>query len=131
MPTFKTTQISNLGKLGEYLAQKYLLNKGYFILETNFKNNFGKQLGEIDIIAQKDQTLVFVEVKTRKKSFSHNVLPEENITKNKLYKLNRITQIYLKIKKLQNKPYQFDAISILYDPATKKAQVKHLENIFI
>lgn len=128
-PISKNTH--NLGKLGEQLAQKYLQNKGYVILETNFKNIFGKQLGEIDIIAQKNQTLIFVEVKTRRQTPLNHVLPEENITRAKMYKLSRIVQIYLKTKKCENAHYQFDAIAISYNELEKRAQIRHLENIFI
>ena len=49
------------GIIGEKIAQGYLINKGYKILETNYYT----RNGEIDIIAQKDKCIIFVEVKTR------------------------------------------------------------------
>ena len=49
------------GIIGEKIAQGYLINKEYKILETNFYT----RIGEIDIIAQKDNCIIFVEVKTR------------------------------------------------------------------
>ena len=49
------------GIIGEKIAQKFLINKGYEILETNYYT----KIGEIDIIAQKSKKIVFIEVKTR------------------------------------------------------------------
>lgn len=122
---------TNFGSWGEQLAARYLTEKGFSIMEANYKNDFGKRLGEIDLIAQKEGKLIFVEVKTRKKAFSSQTLPQENITRAKLYKLNRISQLYLRQHGLQNAPYQFDAVCIIYDEILKKAWIKHLENIFI
>ena len=50
-----------LGKKGEEQAKKYLKKNGWTILETNWRNPFG----EVDIIAKKDDTVAFIEVKTR------------------------------------------------------------------
>ena len=120
----------SLGQLGENLGCRYLKEKGYRILETNYKNTRGYRLGEIDIIAQKDEALVFVEVKTRLIK-PEETLPEENITFQKLKKLERIAAHYLRIHQLKAKPYYFDALSILFNPATKTASIKHLEHIFL
>ena len=49
------------GKTGEKIAKNYLINKGYTIIEINYKN----KIGEIDIIAMHNDILVFIEVKTR------------------------------------------------------------------
>ncbi len=71
----------NLGKLGEDLALKLLKSKGYHILAKNFHSRFG----EIDIVAQENSVLVFVEVKTRwSEKFG---TPEEAITP---WKIRRI-----------------------------------------
>ena len=65
------------GRLGEQLTAEYLEEKGYEIVERNFKCRFG----EIDIIAQNDRYLAFVEVKTRSADgLSH---PFEAITPSK------------------------------------------------
>lgn len=124
----KNTQ--TLGRLGENIARKYLEEKGFLILETNFKNPSGRQLGEIDIIAGKNGELFFVEVKTRKFSGREQIQPEQNITRDKMYKLSKISQSYLRRNRLLDAPHHFDAISILYDEASKKAQLRHLRDIF-
>lgn len=128
---FWSKKEKTLGQIGEDIAAKYLKKKGYKIIERNFKNKIGRQVGEIDIVAEKNKELVFVEVKTRIVRTGENILPEENITPSKLHKLAKAGNNYIKAKKLLSKPYHFDAVSVLYDSAEKKAQVRHLENIFI
>jgi len=129
MGTFHSS--SELGILGEELGCRYLRNKGYRILQTNYCNTFGKRLGEIDIVAEKGQELVFVEVKSRLGTLDSALVPEANITREKLRKLERIAQCYLREKRSEKRPYHFDALSVLYDFALKKAHIRHLEHIFI
>jgi putative endonuclease len=68
---------NELGKQGEEIAQQHLSDKGYKILQCNWR--FGSE--EIDIIARKDNILVIVEVKTRQTNFFGE--PEESVTKKK------------------------------------------------
>jgi len=126
---FQSKKTPTLGELGENLAIKYLQNKNYKIIEKNFKNPSGRRLGEIDIIAAEKKSLVFIEVKTRV-SKNYLILPEENITKSKLFKLSKIIQFYISSHDLWEVSYRIDAISIIIDQNTKKAQIKHLKNIF-
>lgn len=121
---------SGLGSLGEELGCRYLKEKGYKILATNYCNTSGRRIGEIDIVAQKGKMIVFVEVKTRLKSERDDTLPEANITPVKLRKLERIAAHYLREKRLESASYHFDALSILYDHIEKKASIRHLEHIF-
>lgn len=119
------------GAYGEKIAAKYLREKGYKIIEMNFKNPLGRRLGEIDIIARKDKEIVFVEVKTQKISKFESVPPEEKITPHKLHKLNKAGQFYIKSKGLWNTNYRFDAVVVWVSEDRKNAKIKHLENIFI
>ena len=121
---------SGLGSLGEELGCRYLKEKGYKILETNYCNASGRRMGEIDVVAQKGKTIVFVEVKTRLKSGKDDVLPEANITPAKLHKLERIAAHYLRERHRMSASYHFDALAIVYDQAEKKAFIRHLEHIF-
>lgn len=121
----------SIGARGEKAAVNYLKGLKYTILETNYCNKTGRRLGEIDIIAREDEELVFVEVKTRELSIECSNLPEENITRSKLYKLNKIASYYISSKKLYSTNYRFDAISILSDSQNCSAQLRHLKNIFI
>ena len=120
-----------IGQLGEKEAKKYLKKNGYKIIQSNFQNNIGKRVGEIDIIAKKKDAIVFVEVKTRKIKKQNNILPEENINYQKLQKLQKIAQIYIKINNLWDFPYHFDAISVWVDENQKVLRIKHLKNIFL
>ncbi len=113
------TNIS-LGKNGEELARNFLQKQGYKIIETNkrFSN-----LCEIDIIAQEKETLVFVEVKTRKTDICGH--PFEAITKTKYNHIKQGLFLYLQ-QNPQYKKYRIDAISVLIKPEIK---IEHLKNI--
>jgi len=122
-----TTPKRATGNLGEQIAAKYLKNKGYEILEVNYQNNFGRQIGEIDIIAKNKQEFVFVEVKTRDLNKYASTLPEENITYGKLKKLEKIANVWLRANHLSLENYHFDAVSVWVDQTGKNAKVKHIE----
>ena len=110
----------SIGQNGEEIARKYLEKQGYKILETN--RRFSK-LSEVDIIAQDKDTLVFVEVKTRKTDFCGH--PLEAITKSKYQHIRQGLFIYLK-ENPKYKKYRIDAISVLLKPEVK---IEHLKNI--
>ncbi|PIU09064.1 MAG: YraN family protein [Candidatus Moranbacteria bacterium CG_4_8_14_3_um_filter_34_16] len=117
-----------IGNIGEKVATDYLKKKGYKILDTNFQNNSGSRLGELDIVAlDKDkEELVFVEVKTRNLKKFGETLPEENITYSKIRKLSKIAQYYIRQKKMEEMDFRFDAISVWLDEEAKKAKIKHI-----
>lgn len=85
----------SLGKKGELMAQKEYQRKGYKIISQNEFNRFGKQLGEIDFIAQKNNSLVFVEVKTRSSEQDNYGGPFEAVGKSKQARLLKATKIFL------------------------------------
>lgn len=120
-----------LGALGEELGCRYLKEKGYKIIERNYKNTFGRRLGEIDIIALRGSEIIFVEVKTRLYRGEETPLPEQNIHHDKLRKLSKIALHYLREKKKEGCPYSFDALAIFIDGESKKAKIRHLESIFL
>jgi putative endonuclease len=122
---------NELGKIGEDTAIKFLEKLGYKILARNYQNNLGRRLGEIDIIAKEKEEIVFVEVKTRELFKYKDTLPEENITRSKLHKLNKIASCYIRNNKLWNKSYRFDAVSVWLDLASKKAEIKHIRSMFL
>lgn len=120
----------SLGVKGEKWGCQYLERKGYTILETNFQNPEGRRLGEIDIIARFGKKIVFVEVKTRHVSGLAFGLPEENIDRRKLHKLEKIAAYYLRKNRLEEQEYGFDALSVVYVEETRSAQIRHLPDIF-
>ena len=117
-----------VGNFGERIAEKYLRDKGYQILDKNFSFASGLQKGEIDIVAKKGETISFVEVKTL--IDASNFSPEEKVNFQKQEKIKKIAQIWLdKNKRALDSKWQIDVLSIKIDPSFKKAKVKHLENI--
>ena len=93
------------GKTGEALAVVYLSEKGYHILHRNWRHS----RWEVDIIAEKDSILHFVEVKTRRtKKFGR---PEENVDKKKIQNLINAAEEYL-YQHPQWKRIQFDVLAI-------------------
>jgi putative endonuclease len=131
MSLFERQKALTLGKRGEKAAVLYLKKQGYKILESNFFNVSGRRMGEIDIVAKDGEELVFVEVKTRTAFSKNDSPPEESITRNKLYKLNKAASFYLSKNQTLASPYRFDAITLVVDPENKCGSLKHIKNIFI
>lgn len=112
----KTFKIKNrkpfsltLGARGEMAGAAYLARNGYRILESNYRC----PLGEIDLVAERQGRLVFVEVKTRQ---NHDFgLPEESVHETKQRKLVRLAQFYLKEKKEKERPISFDVLAVTWD----------------
>ena len=111
-----------LGQNGEEIAEKFLIKQGYKILERN--RHFSRQC-EIDIIAQDKDTLVFVEVKTRKTNICGH--PLEAITKTKYKNIRTGLSLYMQ-ENPNYKKCRIDVISILLKP---KLEIKHLKNIYL
>lgn len=107
-----------LGISGEQKAVKYLKANGYKILKTNYTC----VIGEIDIICEKDDTIIFVEVKQRE-SLKYGY-PREAVTTHKANKIRMVATNYLKFRRLTNQKVRFDVIDILGDKIT------HIENCF-
>ncbi len=95
-----------IGDFGEDLAARYLGQKGYEIVERNFRTRFG----EIDIIAKDREVLVFVEVK--KKASDRFGTAAEMITKKKIGRIRRAAEFYLLENGLRDQTWQIDAILI-------------------
>lgn len=113
------------GDAGEKIAEKYLREKGYEIIDRNYR----KPYGEIDLIAKKDRVLVFIEVKTRDMKHVHNFLPEQSVNKSKTRKIKKVCRVYLLEKKYSpDQEWQIDIIAISINIESRKARVKHMEN---
>lgn len=112
----------NIGFKGENVACKYLKSKKYKILKTNYR----KKYGEIDIIVQKKNTIVFVEVKTRK-SIQYG-MPCEFVTKSKQTKLINTAKLFIYENQLDC-DFRFDIIEVYHDNG-KINKIEHIENAF-
>ncbi len=107
----------------ETLAVKYLMEKGYRLIERNFR--FGHR--EIDIIAIDGDTVVFVEVKGRA-SGAYGA-PAESVTPAKIRHLVKAAEAYLCRHGLTNKPCRFDVVCVnLVD--NRGAEFEHIRNAF-
>ena len=104
------------GDQSETLATQFLEQEGFVILERNY---FARKLGEIDIIAQRDEVLHFIEVKSSK---SETFDPVYNVTSTKLRKVINSAQYYLKVKQL-DLAFSIDALIVRGD------EVEFIENV--
>ena len=110
------------GKTGELLANDYFLNIGYEVLHRNWRYSHY----EVDLIASKDNTLHFIEVKTKRtKKFG---LPEDNFTSKKMKNLTKAAEEYL-YQNPQWKRIQFDILAI-YLRENKDADFFLIEDVF-
>jgi putative endonuclease len=113
----------SLGKLGEQLAASYLQKKGYKILEFNFK----KRYGELDVICLHGNTLVFVEVKTRRtEEFG---LPEEAVTPRKLAEVKQTGIFYASLHPELPQNLRIDVIGIQLDEMDKVIYFNHIQSV--
>lgn len=110
----------SFGNVGEEMAVKYLRKKGYKILERNFRC----KIGEIDIIAEKDNVICFVEVKSRHSEKYGR--PAESITDYKKRHITRTAEYYLLLKKYEDRDAQIDVIEILINLGN--TLINHIEN---
>ena len=110
------------GERGEELATEFLINKGYKILDKNWRHGHG----EIDIIAKINNILVFVEVKTRKNlEFGE---PEYSITKNKQKQIRKIAEAYL-YENSTDLDCRIDVVAILLKK-NLPPEINHIKNAF-
>jgi putative endonuclease len=113
--------MKNLGREGEELATAFLRQKGYTIIEKNYKTRFG----EIDIIAKDSDVFVFVEVKTRTDTtFGH---PFEAVNLRKREKIRKVALFFMK-KINKEVPARFDILSISMKDGMQ--QIAHIKDAF-
>lgn len=115
----------SVGIIGEDLAAQYLLDNDFYILKRNATSRWG----ELDIVAEKEGKIYFIEVKTRISTRQGS--PYEAVEYFKVKKLTRTIQYFVLANKLQGRKLQLDVISIElnYDYSLKK--LKRYENVGI
>ena len=118
---------NTLGRSGEDIAVRFLLQLGYSIVDRNVTNPQGRRLGEIDIVAIDLDCVVFIEVKTRA---SKDAPLRLSIQKEKLRRLAKIGEWYMKQTNMKGKRYRFDLVGILLLPE-EKPEVTHIQSIFL
>jgi putative endonuclease len=111
-----------LGRYGEERAADYLKDLGYEIVERNWRSRGG----EIDLIANENGRIVFVEVKTRSGSdFGH---PFEAITLEKVARMRRLAADWCAVKQVSGIKVRLDAIAVLVNGG--KVSIEHLKQVF-
>jgi putative endonuclease len=144
MPKVFTSKTQKIGELGENIAVKFLVKHNFVILERNYT----KKWGELDIIAEKEEKIYFIEVKSVARETLNDVIhdittqarkynngkyrPEENMHPRKLQRMSRAIQTYiLSRKNTQGREWQVDLLIIYLDLNNKKAKIKVVENIIL
>jgi putative endonuclease len=139
----KRTEKRKIGDIGENIACRFLVKRGFEVVERNYS----KKWGEIDIIAQKGQKLHFVEVKAvTRENLKYNLAnvphetdnyrPEDNLHPWKLKRLSSVIQTYLLGYKgnrevTHETDWQFDVITVYLDLKNMETKVNYLEDIII
>ena len=112
-----------LGQRGEALAARYLRRRGYKILARTHR----LFPGELDLVALDRDTVVFVEVKTRRSADAGH--PAEAVTPAKQRRLTRLAVTFLKRHGLLERPARFDVVAITW-PERGRPTIEHFENAF-
>lgn len=117
-----TKHNQRLGELGERIAERWLRKHGYTILARRFR--FGRR--DIDLVAQRESTIAFVEVKARKGVEFGD--PVEAVHHRKQRELTKSARVWIDRHGRDGELYQFDVVGILV--AEERVQVKHVVNAF-
>ena len=114
----------SLGERGERAAARYLKRLGYKIVFLRHRQRFG----EVDIIAIDGQTVVFVEVKTRRDASQGR--PAEAVGSERQARLTRAASAFLKSHALLEYASRFDVMEVIWPRGEKRPKIQHLQNAF-
>jgi putative endonuclease len=118
------------GNKGEDIAADFLKKSGYKVLARNYAN----KIGEIDIIAQKNKAVIFVEVKSQEiegviQGSEERLYPERNVDTRKQKTLIKTAEYYLLENDYpEDTIWQIDVIGVDLNMATRLANLRHLKN---
>ena len=110
------------GKAGEDLAARFLERNGFKIIDRNYRF----ERGEIDLIAEEGDELVFVEVKARRSTIFGS--PEDAVTEKKQEQVHAIADGYLFEHDIDNRPCRFDVVAIEFKNG--KPEIRHIRDSF-
>ncbi len=135
MPKVFTSKTQQTGEIGESVAVRFLVKQGFTVVNRNYT----KKWGEIDIVAEKDQKIHFIEVKSvvreNLNSVSHETTdyrPEDNMHPWKQKRLSRTVQTYLLSEKVpEEKEWQVDLILVFLNLKDRKARVKLVNDLIL
>ena len=124
------TEKQKIGNVGEELAASFLRGRGFKIIERNYR----KKWGELDIIAEKEGILHFVEVKslTWRPGRQVEYLPEDNVRLWKKQRMSRAIRTYFLDRKISDETdFEIDIAAVFLDFNRKKARIRMLENVIL
>ena len=113
------------GSWAEELAEKFLKDSGYEILDRNYR----KPWGEVDIIAEKNDILIFVEVKASDSPAPEGFEPEKRVNDDKIKRIKRAAQTYIQQNNLDDRSWQIDLVAIELNKEKGTAKITHFKNI--
>ncbi|MDH6428115.1 YraN family protein [Paenibacillus sp. FSL R5-0887] len=113
------------GTAAENGAVQYLSSSGYMILERNWRC----RTGELDIIAEREDCIVVVEVRSRSGELLQGT-PEESVNARKINQVRSTTQVYLHMKGYEERRVSFDVISVLLNDDLSLASLSHIREAF-
>lgn len=116
------SRTKDLGKWGEKVASEYLAKAGYQVLERNARTEYG----EIDLIVEREGTLVFVEVKTRRSSAYG--YPEEAITRLKIDHMIASAEAYLQTIMDFEGDWRIDVVAVEINELDNQPLITHFPN---
>ena len=121
---FMTYQ-KQIGNLGEKIAERFLEERGYTVLDRKFSTRYG----ELDLVAIEDETenVVFIEVKTR--TTGTFGMPEDSITHAKLERVQNAALLWLQAHPDTKDDWRIDVISIILDQKNEIRDIQHFINV--
>ena len=142
MPKVFTSETQKIGEIGENIAVKFLMKHDFLILDRNYTRKWG----ELDIVAEKNNKLYFIEVKSvsretlntfTPKSYDdsderYQHRPEDNMHPWKMKRLSRVIQTYLLNKNVdEDREWQFDLLVVYLCQKERRARVKVVSDIIL
>jgi len=121
-----TQSTNRLGRIGEDLAVRYLESLGYGIVQRNWRAAMGDIRGEVDVIARDGNTLVFCEVKSRRRAICDDAFAA--VTWSKQRQLRRLAALYLSA--LPSVDIRFDVVAVAWPAEGGPAVVHHIKAAF-
>lgn len=113
------------GAEGEQIAEQYLRDHGYVILERNWRC----RTGELDIIAEMDQILIFVEVRSRKWTGSYGTA-KESVRVSKQLQVRETAQFYIHRYRKYDQSMRFDVITVEWTKGEESPLLEHIKGAF-
>ncbi|MFH0965345.1 MAG: YraN family protein [Planctomycetota bacterium] len=117
--------LPSIGRHAERLVAAELARRRMSVLQTNFATRFG----EIDVVARKGRTIVFVEVKAR--SSLDAVLPAEAVTPRKQKRIARAAKAYLARHAIVDADVRFDVAEVIFAASGSSHEIRFIEDAFV